>query len=61
MRELRIPIDMIAGSSIGSPLAVSFALELGAEETLVDRTAEGFAGLKVYTVPVVVPGGGADR
>ncbi len=52
MRELKIPIDMVAASSIGAPIAVVAAMEFGDEE-IVERSASYFADLKDYTIPIV--------
>ncbi len=52
MRELHIPIDMVAASSIGAPIAVAAAMEFSDRE-LVGRSASYFGGLKDYTIPIV--------
>jgi predicted acylesterase/phospholipase RssA/CRP-like cAMP-binding protein len=52
MRELGIPVDMVAASSIGAPLAYYVAMEVPTDE-MIERAAAGFASLKDYTVPVV--------
>jgi predicted acylesterase/phospholipase RssA/CRP-like cAMP-binding protein len=52
MHELGIPIDLVAGSSIGSPLGALIAMDQD-----VDRFAEfvheHFSGIVDYTIPVV--------
>lgn len=51
MRESGLPIDGVAGSSIGSALGVLIATEVPLEE-LVARTEELFHNLLDYTLPV---------
>jgi predicted acylesterase/phospholipase RssA/CRP-like cAMP-binding protein len=52
MVELGIPIDLIAGSSIGAPLGAGIARGDTPEEAVVQNTKE-FTGLLDYTIPVV--------
>lgn len=52
MVELGIPIDLIAGSSIGAPLGAGIARGDTPEEAVAHNTM-GFAGLLDYTIPVV--------
>ncbi len=51
MAEVGIPIDGIAGASVGAGLAALVAMETPADE-LVDRTTELFHRVLDYTVPV---------
>jgi predicted acylesterase/phospholipase RssA len=52
MVELGIPIDLIAGSSIGAPLSAGIARGDTPEEAVIHNT-KGFAGLLDYTMVVV--------
>lgn len=52
MEELGMPIDLVAGTSIGSPLGASIAMDIPMAE-LTDFIAERFSGLLDYTIPVV--------
>ncbi len=52
MVELGIPIDLIAGSSIGAPLGAGIACGDTPDEAVADSMT-GFAGLLDYTIPVV--------
>ncbi|MFO7961019.1 MAG: cyclic nucleotide-binding domain-containing protein [Nitriliruptoraceae bacterium] len=51
MAELGLPIDGIAGASVGAALGALVAMETPADE-LVDRTAELFRRVLDYTVPI---------
>jgi predicted acylesterase/phospholipase RssA/CRP-like cAMP-binding protein len=51
MRELEIPIDAVAGASIGAPLAAMLAIGVPVDE-LVPYAARIFHRLLDYTVPV---------
>lgn len=52
MHELEIPIDLVAGSSIGSTLGAGIAIDYPIEG-FADYVHELFAGVVDYTIPVV--------
>lgn len=52
LRDLNIPVDMVGASSIGAPLALAVALEIGDDE-VIERAVANFVRLKDYTIPVV--------
>ncbi len=52
MEELDIPIDLIGGSSIGSPLGAGIAQDVPMAEYL-ETVVERFSSLLDYTIPVV--------
>jgi predicted acylesterase/phospholipase RssA len=52
LRELRVPIDAVAGASIGGVLGAGIALGLSPEE-LTAQAAEGFRKVLDYTLPLV--------
>lgn len=51
MRELGLPIDGVAGSSMGAPLAALVAMDLPPDE-LIPRTAQLYRNVLDYTIPV---------
>ena len=52
MHELGIPVDLIGGSSIGSPLGALMAMDMPVDE-LPEFVHERFSGIVDYTIPVV--------
>jgi predicted acylesterase/phospholipase RssA len=52
LEELGVPVDVIAGASIGAPLGAGMALQIPARE-MTALAAGLFHGLLDYTVPVV--------
>jgi predicted acylesterase/phospholipase RssA/CRP-like cAMP-binding protein len=52
LRELGVPIDRIAGASVGAPLGAGMALDVDPDELLAAVTTQ-FAGVLDYTIPVV--------
>jgi predicted acylesterase/phospholipase RssA/CRP-like cAMP-binding protein len=52
LRELGVPIDRIAGASVGAPLGAGMALDIDPDELLAAVTTQ-FAGVLDYTIPVV--------
>ncbi len=52
MEELGIPIDLVGGTSIGSPLGAGIAMDVPDAE-FADYIAERFSNLLDYTIPVV--------
>ncbi|MDH3248660.1 MAG: cyclic nucleotide-binding domain-containing protein [Acidimicrobiia bacterium] len=52
MHELGIPVDLIGGSSIGSPLGALVAMETPVDQ-LTDVVHSHFSGIVDYTIPIV--------
>ena len=52
LRELGIPIDMVGGSSIGSPIGACVAMDVKQDE-LLETVSRQFHRLLDYTIPVV--------
>ncbi len=52
LRERRVPVDMVAGSSMGAIMAATVAMEFSDARAL-EATRLGFTGLLDYTLPVV--------
>lgn len=52
MLELGIPIDLIGGSSIGSPLGALMAMETPVDQ-ITDVVHSHFSGIVDYTIPIV--------
>jgi predicted acylesterase/phospholipase RssA len=52
MHELGIPIDLVAGSSMGSPLGAGIAIDYPIEH-FADYVHELYTGVVDYTIPVV--------
>jgi predicted acylesterase/phospholipase RssA len=52
MQELGIPIDLIGGSSIGSPLGALMAMETPVDQ-ITEVVHSHFSGIVDYTIPIV--------
>lgn len=51
LTEAGVPVDLLVGASIGTPMAGALAHDLGPQET-IDVARRLFAGLLDYTIPV---------